>query len=326
MRKYLLLISLFFLSCGLSPGARAKMVLEQGLKDSSPVVRINAAMGLNSETASVVLTEIFMDGENEAKAAVLQSISENRELLSESLIVEACSNPNPSVREAAYRVVALSEFVNARDLLLQGTQDELVAVRVISYGGLARFGDREFLQQGIRDPETRVRIASAKALGELGRAGMPEFIKDELKKSTPDLLGIGIIAMAELSDTASIPLFKVLLKEGAGDLRIDAAEALLILGDDTGVGALKNGLQSNDPFVRIHATEVLTRHNVPETYPHLEAATRDEFMNVAVRAVKALAQHEPGKYKELFKELMDAQNPLLRIAAATAYLRSLDGA
>lgn len=319
-------MSLFFLSCGLSPGARAIMILEQGLKDSSPVVRINAAVGLNNKTASVVLTEIFMDGENEAKAAVLQSISENRELLSEALIVEACSSPNPLVREAAYRVVVLGEFVNAEELLLRGTRDELVAVRVISYGGLARFGDRELLQQGIRDPETRVRIASAKALGELGRAGMPEFIKDELRKSTPDLLGIGIVAIAQLGDTASIPLFKALLKEGAGDLRIDAAEALLILGDDTGVEALKNGLQSNDPFVRIHTAEVLAKHDVPATYPYLEAATRDDFMNVAVWAVKALARHEPHKYKERFWELLDAQNPLLRIAAATAYLRCLDGA
>lgn len=302
------------------------MILEQGLKDSSPVVRINAAVGLNNETASVVLTKIFMDGENETKAAVLQSISENRELLSESLIVEACSSPNPLVREAAYRVVVLGQFVNAKELLVQGTQDEFVAVRVISYGGLAGFGDRELLQQGIRDRETRVRIASAKALGDLGRAGMPEFIKDELKNSTPDLLGIGLITIAQLGDTASIPLFKALLKEGAGDLRIDAAEALLILGDDTGVEALKNGLQSNDPFVRIHTAEVLTKHDVPETYPHLEAATSDEFMNVAVQAVKALARHKPHKYKERFWELLDAQNPLLRIAAATAYLRCLDGA
>jgi HEAT repeat protein len=254
------------------------------------------------------------------------AIQESAVVLSESLIIDACRSVNHAVREQAYRVVVNSKFENKRELLLQGIEDELTAVRVLSYGALSVYGENELLQQGMRDREPRVRIASAKALAELGRPDMAEFIKDELKKSTPDLLGTGIVTMAQLGDTASIPLFKALLKESAGELRIDAAEALLILGDESGVKALNNGLQSRDPFVRIHTTEVLTRHKVEQTLPHLEAATRDEFVNVAVQALRALVEHEPLAYQELYAELMDAQNPLLRITAAKAYLGSLNGA
>jgi HEAT repeat protein len=312
--------------CGLSPQARARNILEQGLADPSNVVRINAAVGLNSEAAHRLLTEIFIEGDHQDRAAVLMAIKEDAAVLSESLIVDACRSVNPAVRENAYRVVVNSTFENKRELLLQGIEDELTAVRVLSYGALSMYGERELLQQGMRDREPRVRIASAKALAELGRPDMAEFIKDELKKSTPDLLGTGIVTMAQLGDTASIPLFKALLKESAGELRIDAAEALLILGDKTGIKALSNGLRSRDPFVRIHTTEVLTRHKVEETLPQLEAATRDEFVNVAVQALKALVEHEPRAYQELYAELMDAQNPLLRITAAKAYLRSMNGA
>ena len=326
MRKYFIPLLILIVGCGLSPQARARNILKQGLADPSAVVRINAAVGLNDETARGVLTEIFIDGDHEAKAGVLMAIEKGDVAIPESLITDACISMNPAVREQAYRVVVKSRFESKRALLLQGIDDELPAVRVLSYGALSALGERELVQQGLSDREPRVRIASAKALGELGRPGMAEFIKEELKKSTPDLLGTGIVAMAQLGDNASIPLFKALLKEGAGELRIDAAEALLILGDKTGIEALINGLQSRDPFVRIHTAEVLTRHKVEEALPQLEAATRDEFVNVAVQALNALSEHDPRAYQELFAELMDAQNPLLRIAAARACLRSLNGA
>lgn len=326
MRRILIAVLVLFIGCSLSPQARARKILEQGLEDPSIVVRVNAAVGLNGETAGKVLTEIFIGGNNEAKVAVLSAIRENTAFLSESLITNACRSTNPAVREAAYQLVFDDGFESKRELLLQGIEDELVSVRTLSYSALAAFGEREVLQEGMRDREPRVRIASAKALAELGRPGMAEFIRDELKKSTPDLIGTGIVAMAQLGDTASIPLFKALLRESAGELRIDAAEALLILGDETGIEALNNGLRSRDPFVRIHTTEVLTRHRVEETLPHLEAAARDEFVNVATQALKALVKHEPTAYQDLFTELMDARNPLLRITAAKAYLRSLNGA
>ncbi len=325
MRKWLLFVIVLLIGCGLSPDARAKMILVRGLSNESPAVRISAAVALKSEEADAVLFDMLVNGDVDEKASVLRAVSQNQVSIPEPLIARACSSGNPEVREAAYGVVSERDIPGAQGLLLDGTKDELVSVRVLSYEGLARFKEVGFLEPGLRDTDARVRIAAAKALGDLGRTGMAEFIKEELKKYTPDLLGTGIISMAELGDTASKPLFMALLREGAGDLRIDAAEALLILGDDIGVAALQNGLQSSDPFVRIRAAGVLVRHKLPETYPALAAAAHDEFVNVAVQAVKALSLHEPRQYRELFVELMDAQNPLLSIAGATAFLRSQDG-
>jgi HEAT repeat protein len=326
MRKFLLFIALLLICCGVSPDARAKMILIRGLNDESSVVRISAAVGMKGEEAEAVLLDLLVNGGVEEKAAALRAISQNHVPFPEPLIARECSSANPAVREAAYGVVYEMDFPGVRDLLIEGTQDETVAVRALSYSGLKRFNEAKLLEHGMHDSDARVRVAAAEALGALGRPGMPEFIEEELKKSTPELLGTGIIAIAHLGDTAWIPLFKALLREGAGDLRIDAAEALLILGDDSGVEALENGLHSNDPFVRILAAGVLTRHDLPETYPALAAATHDDFINVAVQAVKALSVHVPRQYRELFLELMDAQNPLVRIAGATAYLRSHNGA
>jgi HEAT repeat protein len=87
------------------------------------------------------------------------------------------------------------------------------------------------------------------------------------------------------------------------------------------VSALEKAVQSRDPFVRIRAVEVLVRHDVPEMRAFLDAATRDEYVNVAVKALEALSEHDAKNYRKRFAQMMDSQNSLLRVAAAAAYLR-----
>jgi len=325
MKKIALLLFSLLLNCGLSPEARAKSVLEKGLVDGSPLVRINAAVELGGERGLSVMTGLLQNEDADIVTAALNA-TVSKILLPESLVIAACRNSNPSVREAACRIVAAREDIDTKELLLQSVQDDFAGVRAVAYGGLAKFKDREVLNQGLRDPDMRVRIAAAQALGEAGVTSMVDFIKQELKKATPDILGAGMVAMAAVGDSASVSIFRALLDKGTDDLRIDAAEALLILDDHSGVDVLRKALQSEDPFVRAHAVEVLTRRDVPETYDQLAAVTKDRFVNVAVQAVRALAQHDAHNQKKLFAELMNTQNTLLRVVAAAAYLKAQHGA
>lgn len=326
MKGLLLTVFSMFAACGLSHEAKAKMILESGLKDPSPIIRIHAAVALNGESGKKVLVEMLHIDEDDVVAAALDAALGNATLVPEAEIYRACSSANPSVREAAYRLAVEKDGTGMRRLLIQGIQDRVAGVRETSYTGLARIGEIDILKRGLHDPDAGVRIAVAKEAGKQGLTGMPEFIRVELAKSTPDLLGVGMIALAELGDTASVPLFNGLLKESAGELRVDAAEALLILGDDAGVNILKKSLRANDPFVRIRAVSVLTRHDIPGMTDELASAVKDEFFNVAVLALRALAAHDARGQRQQFLELMNGQNPLLRIEAAAAYLRSLDGA
>jgi HEAT repeat protein len=330
MRNFFLAMLAVFSACGLSPEARAMRILEQGLQDSLALVRTHAALGLvhaMDKRGVDLLSEMLRDGDPEIQKLALEaSVEPSRgKTQIDPVLVDLSMSTDASVREAAFRVIAVIEHESMRALLSVGLSDGSAKVREVAARGLGKFKEVEILENALHDPEIRVRLAAAQALGELGMNRMAGVIKEELKKSTPDVLGTGFIALAELGDTSSVRLFKALLAEGAGDLRIDAAEALLIVNDDTGVEALRRALLSRDPFVRIHAAEVLGRHNVPAAYADLEAATQDELVNVAVLAVNALAKHDAAAYGERFLELMDAQNPLLRIAAASAYLRSRHG-
>ncbi|UCC12811.1 MAG: hypothetical protein JSW02_04610, partial [candidate division WOR-3 bacterium] len=52
----------------------------------------------------------------------------------------------------------------------------------------------------------------------------------------------------------------------------------------------------------------------------LKRAVEDEYINVSVVAVEALAVHDAGAHRDIFIRAMDAPNPMLRIAGAAAYL------
>ncbi len=324
MKRAHILVTCIILACGLSPNAKAKNILDNYLEDPSVVVRINAARGLGmigDRRGSEILIQILEEDDADARIAALSALYDIGKTEFNSLIIELCSDENPSVRAAAYRVATVMDDTRAKEALFAGLRDESTGVREVVYPGLAKFGAYDVLQQGLRDPEPAVRIATASVMDDSGRNGMAELIKKELKKYTPEVWGRGIIALAQLGDTSSVPLFKALLEEGIGDLSIDAAEALLILDDKSGLEVLASALQSRDPFTRIHAVEVLKRHDVVELREQLVGATRDEYVSVAVLAVEALSQHDPSGNKNLFVKLMDASHPVMQIAAAAAYLR-----
>lgn len=324
MKKIFSLIFLLLLAC-VSNESKARSILEKGFNDQSPYVRVSAAtalMRLGDVRGKDLLVEMASLDETELQVSALNALYKAGYREVESVMIGLCSDPSKAVRQAAYRIIASSGEEEARTILLQGINDEFSGVREIAYSCLGAFQEMDVLLQGLRDPDPLVRISVARTLGESETEGMADFIREELKKSQPDVWGKGIIALAQLSDTASIELFRRLLKEGTEDLKINAAEALLFLNDDSGAQILMSSLESNDPFVRIAAVEVLLRHNVPDSYDELRAAVHDEYMNVAVLAVEALAKHDAANQKRLFAELLDASSILLRVNAASAFLRS----
>lgn len=324
MKRLLSVIFLLLLAC-VSPESKARSILAKGLMDVSPIVRVNAAkalLKLGDTRGRELLIEIAGQDDPALQVNALNALYEAGYAKLDPEVVELCNSPDLTVREAAGRIVAASEDEEAESILLTAMNDQYARVREVAYVGLANFGERDTLLRGLRDPDPQVRIAVARVLGELGAEGMADFIHDELRRFQPELWGKGIIAIAELRDTARAWLFKRLLQEGTEELRVDAAEALLILNDESGVQTLLRSLNSKDPFVRIRSAEVLTRHDVPASYEQLRTATIDEYVNVAVQAVEALARHDAANQKEHFVRLMDASNVLLRISAAAACLRS----
>jgi HEAT repeat protein len=326
MKRHLISIIILLLSCGLSPKDKGLKILHEGIKSESVVIRAYAAKGLKQigdaqgyETIKEMLNSTQKD-DIVAALDVLYQLDENS---FSPIVMKLTENNDPLIKTNALRSIAANDDERYKEVLMKGTKADLVKVRKISYLGLEKFKEKDVIFNGLRDNDAIVRIAAAKALGRMGEEGMDDFIRKELQATDPEVEKQAILALAEVADTSVVPSLKGLLTDlTPWDLRIAAAEALLILNNHDGVGVLKQGLQSHDPFTRIAAVEVFKKYQIQGSLEILKVSAKDEYINVAIGAIEALVEYQKKDCKDLFAEMMEAPSPLVKIAAATAYLRS----
>ena len=94
---------------------------------------------------------------------------------------------------------------------------------------MQNFKDQSLLIRGTKDIDPFVKITAAQALGMLGVENAANFIKQEMQEKNIEIWKNGVIALAHLQDTASIAFIKEQLNDTPWELRLAAAEALLIL-------------------------------------------------------------------------------------------------
>jgi HEAT repeat protein len=326
-RIVLLFVYIFFvLSCGLSPRQKAMKILQDSIEDESVIIRVHAAQALEhmgDERGTTVLCEILEGEDTDGIVTALSALCDIGDETLSVAVMRLAEHNDPSIRTEAYRLIGGSEHKKAREILLKGRDDKIAKIRRTSYLGLEKFRQMADIQKGLHDIDPVVRITAASVLARLGEQGMRRLIKNELKAGRPDVWTYGIVALAETGDTGAVTLASGLLRDAPLEWRIAAAEALLVFDNDDGIDVLKQGLSSNDPFVRIQVVEVLKKYRVPALFESLKEATKDEYVNVSTGAIEALAKHHSKKSLTLFRELMDVPNTRIKIVAANAYLMNL---
>lgn len=325
---YTVLLLTGIISCGVNPREKALAILNEGLKDKSEVIRINAAKALietGNRDGYEILYRMLQDEDSDAIVAALGALYILKERTYSPVIAKLSSHSEPLVRTEAFHLIALSSDTNYKTILVNGANDRIARVRRYAYQGLVHFRDTRLLMNGLKDNDPLVRISAAKSLGILGNEQAKDFIKKEMdpKNPNPEIWAYAVISLGELCDTSAIPYIKDLLTDTPWDLRVAAAEALLILKDNSGVDILKSGIQSPDPFIRVKVVEVMGHFPLPDFYELLRQATKDEYINVSISAINAVAKYQKKENLKLFEQLLFAPNPLVRIAAASAYLRNL---
>ena len=314
-----------FLSCGLSPREKAVEILSSSLKDQSAIVRVRAAKGLveiGDKRGIDVLYEALKSDDKEEVVAALSVLYDLEERISSPIVIQLSRSDNPLIRTEAYRLLSIMLDTVCKQILIKGTTDKIAKIRRTSYAGLEKFKDPGVIRNGLRDTDALTRISAAKALSVLGVTGTENFIRKELDPNNPnvEIWAQGVLALAEIQDTSVISFIKDLLVDTPWDLKLAAAEALLLLKSHDGVDVLKQALQSDDPFNRVKAVEILKDFPVLDLYDLVKEATKDRYINVSIGAVEALKAYHKKESQLIFEKLLGAPNPLLRISAATAYL------
>lgn len=317
-------VVLLFLSCGLPPKQQAQKILQDGIRDESVIIRVNAAKGLKKiedVQGTKILYEILRGEDKNGVVAVLAALYDLKESHYAPVILELGGKQDALTRAEAYRLISIMEDPKCKDILIKGTQDKVAKIRRFSYLGLEKFNAKQIIRDGLHDVDILVKIAAAKALGRLGEKDMENFVRRQLEIVNLEIWRHGIIALAEMGDTSAIDFIKESLDDAPWELRLAAAEALLIFNSKEGVGVIREGLETGGPFVRVKVVQILSKYRISEGQELLEKATQDEYINVSVVAIEALAKYRQKTSRGLFIELMNAPNPLVKIAAAAAFLQ-----
>jgi HEAT repeat protein len=317
-------VVLLFLSCGLPPKQQAQKILQDGINDESVIIRVNAAKGLKKigdVQGTKILYEILRGEDKNGVVAVLAALYDLKESRYAPVILELSGKQDALTRAEAYRLISIMEDPKCKDILIKGTQDKIAKIRRFSYLGLEKFNAKQVIRDGLHDVDILVKIAAAKALGRLGEKDMENFVRRQMETVNLEIWKHGIIALAEMGDTSAIDFIKESLDDAPWELRLAAAEALLIFNSKEGVGVIREGLETGGPFVRVKVVQILSKYRIGEGQELLEKATQDEYINVSVVAIEALAKYRQKTSRGLFIELMNAPNPLVKIAAAAAFLQ-----
>ncbi len=322
---YGFVLLVIFVSCAVPPKQEALDILKRGLEDKSIIIRINAARGFavagDSNTVGLIY-DVLAGEDNNAIVAALRALYDLGQAELRPCVTKLVEHTDPLVRSEAYRLIGAIDHPSAKPILEKGVKDKIPKIRRICYQGLEKFKARKLLTEGLKDFDPLVRIMCARGLAKLGEKGMENFVKREMVTANLDILKLGVIALAQLHDTTSISYIKDLLHDTPTELQITAAEALLIFGDQTGTEVLTQGLRSADPFVRIASLEVLEKFKVNDAFEALKEAVADEYINVSIGAIEVLSKYWPSECKKLFQSMLDRPSPLIRIAAATAFLET----
>uniref|UniRef100_A0A7C4TAA5 HEAT repeat domain-containing protein n=1 Tax=candidate division WOR-3 bacterium TaxID=2052148 RepID=A0A7C4TAA5_UNCW3 len=322
------IIIILFISCGMPPKERALKTLKDGLQDKTSAVRVMAAKGLaevGDEKGYEFLYETLKTGNRDEIVSALGALYELSERRFSPIFRTLSKSEEPLVRTEVYRLIATINDTACYKILIDGTKDRIAKVRRYAYQGLANFKNRMAIIPGLKDIDPLVRLSSARSLGLIGEIQARDLIRKEMDPKNPnvEVWAQAVIALAEIEDTSAITYIKELLTDTPWDLRIASAQALLMLNNTEGVEVLKNGLASPDPFIRVKASEAMKKFPIAEFYELLKKATKDEYINVSINAIEALKSYHKKETLEIFEKLLSAPNPLVKIAAATAYLKGL---
>lgn len=319
-------MALFFVVCSAPPREKALKILQNSIKDSSVIIRLNAGRGLweaGDASGTKVIFEVLNGSDKEGVVAALNALYELEEKKYLPSVARLYQSEDPLIRAEAYRLMSRCPDSAYRDIMRAGIKDKIGKVRRYAYAGLEHTADRDDLYRGLHDVDPLVRLTCAQILGRIGEPDMENFIKKELNQNkTPEIWVEGCASLAALKDTSAIAFFTELLQDVPWDIRLAAAATLLELNHHDGVPPVKEGLLTGDPFIRGKCVEIINHYPLPDFYEALCTATNDVYINVSIGAIRSLVKYHKPESRQIFIRLLEAPNPLVKIAAAAALLQS----
>jgi HEAT repeat protein len=229
----------------------------------------------------------------------------------ESLIKDLGSKDKERRWKASEELAEIGK--KALNQLLEALKSNNVDLRVGAAITLGKIGVVEPLISALNDTEWEVRWAAATSLGNLRAKEAVDGLIALLKDEFWEVRRAAAIALGKIRDEkAAKPLAEAL--EAELMIRFEAARALIQLGSKA-VGSLQALLNSEDPDVRMKAAEALGLIGDEKSSEALGELLKDPDAGVREAASKALARIGGRGIDELFSHLESEERSLEALKA-----------
>jgi sialidase-1 len=182
-----------------------------------------------------------------------------------------------------------SGIVELQDGLL-GSDLEVRVASARTLFNIARAGDPSLLQQAMQEGEDeRLQLYAAAALQRAGRGETLGFIRQRLQSDDPIVRSTAADVLLMLGDGSDIPALQASLSRAVFETdRTYAERALAVLGDDAARRTIHQQLGHPDSVTRAHAARAAAEAWLVDAASRLYALLDDPVLDVRVRAAHAL--------------------------------------
>jgi HEAT repeat protein len=319
------------------PSAEWLPVLEDGLLDSSVVVRTRAVRALGHVTAKVTSPRMRGRAVGVLKRAIQDSAVSVQIAAVEALGGAGDAAVVPLLREITRKHEGALEVFASAALVKLGERDALDDVtsaatlpdadsRMAAFGVLGRLKQRStlsLLTQSVYDPDPSVRAFGAGALGEFGHADAATALVHALHDESPRVRSVAAASLGRLRLQSTKPLLWQAARDPVELVRTGAVEGLLRLDDIQAVLVAADLAKHPDPTVRAAAAQALAVRGIPKAVSVLDRVLKDQQPQPRLAATRALGKIGTPQALSALKTALQDSEPAIRIAAAAGVLQAL---
>jgi HEAT repeat protein len=297
-------------------------LLEDGLLDSSVLVRAQAAEGLGRsapEADWTALKRALEDPFPAVRIAALNALGDRRDPTLQELLTRMARSEEGAIHVFVLAALvklgqtdALAEIMSAATLPEANTR--MAALGVL--GRLKHPPSLTVLRQSLYDPNPDVRAFAAGALGEFGQAGAATALVRALEDESPRVRGTAAASLGRLRVAYTRPPLWQAARDPIPLVRVGAVEGLLRLGERDAVLAAADLARHSDPSVRSATALAVGSAGNRKALPVLETLIQDQQPQPRLMASRALGKVGGRAAIPLLKHALEDSDPAVRVAAA----------
>ncbi len=286
---------------------QALSILQAGLADSNPKVRMNAIEVVSDTKRTELMPSVQKLIKNEyvpVRFAAALAVGDMKYVPAKSLVKRLSTAPDENSRIAAAYALACLGATEHLKTIREAVRSKDQTVRANSITLLGKYGDEndlKLLYRALRDEDSgdKVRFQTVTAIAQLGDQKIINKLWPMILSAYADDRVVGIQAMGTLGTSKAGDILATKLGDVVPAVRLAAAGQLGKLGDKSGESVVK---------------EVFARN--------LTAGLDDkEAEQVYMMAALAIGQIRSGSLSKYLAELLKNESKFVRISAAKAILQ-----